>query len=99
MSIFKLQDLAGAPEENEQSNTGEVDKATQENGIHFTPLATAVLPFSMSLTPPFTLNVNFTPSADLSDGSIALLVIPDSSKFGYYSFVRLAISSGYVELR
>lgn len=75
------------------------DSMPPESGIHFTALATAVFPFRLSLAPPFTLNVNFTPSVDASDGSIALLVIPNSNKFGYYSYVKLAISSGYLEIR
>ncbi|KAL5964703.1 Agrin [Taenia solium] len=67
-------------------------------GINFTPLATAFIPFTQSISPPFTFTLNFTPSPSVSDGDIALLVIPRVNQVGQYSFLKLGISSGNLEL-
>ncbi|VDK22433.1 unnamed protein product [Taenia asiatica] len=67
-------------------------------GINFTPLATAFIPFAQSISPPFTFTLNFTPSPSVSDGDIALLVIPCANQVGQYSFLKLGISSGNLEL-
>ncbi|CDI96886.1 agrin [Echinococcus multilocularis] len=68
------------------------------SGINFTPLATAFISFTQLISPPFTFTLKFTPSPGVSDGDIALLVIPRADKVGQYSFLKLGISSGNLEL-
>ncbi|KAM3186301.1 hypothetical protein ACTXT7_004585 [Hymenolepis weldensis] len=64
-------------------------------GVHFTPLASAFIPFNTPLSLPLEFNFNFTPSVDNSNGNIALFTFRNSET-NQLNYLKLEISMGNI---
>ncbi|VUZ52156.1 unnamed protein product [Hymenolepis diminuta] len=64
-------------------------------GVHFTPLASAFIPFNTPLSLPLEFNFNFTPSVDNSNGNIALFTFRNGET-NQLNYLKLEISMGNI---
>uniref|UniRef100_A0A5K3F1K9 Agrin n=1 Tax=Mesocestoides corti TaxID=53468 RepID=A0A5K3F1K9_MESCO len=93
-SKIKAPDAAILPKPSLHGN----DVGTMLQGIHMTPMATAVIRSTQPITCPLTLSLNFTPSASVTAGNVALLTVPSATDVSQYHFVKVAIAPGQIEL-
>ncbi|VDN97473.1 unnamed protein product [Rodentolepis nana] len=75
--------------------TDDLTKIASSHGVHFTPLASAFIPFNSDLSLPLEFNFKIIPSANTLNGNIALFTFRNAET-NELNYLKLEISMGNI---